>query len=272
MPETSRLWALSLESHVHSDQVTVWMHTMQKHRESSLCWGCEATPVNGATADCAGRNPWLRCAARGSEAWTGPDRVLMWRRLLSLLSPRQLTYWGPSLRYVKQQRFKASPPPPPSLRCETKQRNKEIKLKFGKEWVKRREKVSSVVNAYGPGQAVCAGIRWVLRNGKRKESWKRRSEVEGGYYALVCPEWYFLFSLSWSKSPPPPPSIERQAWTCPAKVKLCPPRACTRLSLPPAATALVYVCFISLLLPPQGIASAALPLLQVSGDSVSELK
>lgn len=46
----------------------------------------------------------------------------------------------------------------------------------------------------------CVGIRWVLRNGKRKESLKRRSEVEGDYYALVCPEHYFIFSLNLSKS------------------------------------------------------------------------
>lgn len=33
------------------------------------------------------------------------------------------------------------------------------------------------------------------RNGKRKESLKRRSEVERDHYALVFPEWYFLFLI-----------------------------------------------------------------------------
>lgn len=48
-----------------------------------------------------------------------------------------------------------------------------------------------------------------------------------------------------------PPSIERQAWACPAKVKLWPPRTRTRLSLPPAATALFMFVF-SARFPPQG--------------------
>lgn len=48
-----------------------------------------------------------------------------------------------------------------------------------------------------------------------------------------------------------PPSIERQARACPAKVKLWPPRTCTRLSLPPAAASLFMFVF-SARFPPQG--------------------
>lgn len=35
----------------------------------------------------------------------------------------------------------------------------------------------------------------MLRNGRRKESLKRRSEVEGEDSALVCPKRYFLFLI-----------------------------------------------------------------------------
>lgn len=125
----------------------------------------------------------------------------------------------------------------------------------------------------------------MLRNGKRKESLKRRSEVEGDGYALVCPEWYFPFSLSWSKScrrlGESPTSIERQAWACPGQGQTVAAKNAHRVQpashLPQAATALfMFVCSVGF--PPSastGIASAAQPLwrvrqhTQVSGDSSS---
>lgn len=93
-------------SHVYSYQATEWKHPAQKQE---TYWRLDETLLGGS-------------------------------ELLSLPSPRQLTYWGQSLRNVEQQHFKS---------CQT---NREIKkvnetLKTSKEWGEKSRKNGENVSA-----------------------------------------------------------------------------------------------------------------------------